>query len=71
MSFLEAHEVMAGDEVAEIEMRGPIFLNSRGEKRLAVPGCTFELACKRGARGAIKRVRRTGRGRLRRTVVEA
>eukprot|EP00972_Heterocapsa_arctica_P045177 6670105-Heterocapsa_arctica.AAC.1 len=61
---------MPGDQVAEIQMRGSVLLNSGGEKRLAVPGRTFKLTSKRGARGAIKGVGRFRRGRTRRQMME-
>eukprot|EP00972_Heterocapsa_arctica_P088285 13019350-Heterocapsa_arctica.AAC.1 len=66
MSLLKAHKVVAGNQIAEIQMRCSVFLNRGSTKRLAVPGCTFELASKGCARGAIKRVRRVRRGRARR-----
>eukprot|EP00972_Heterocapsa_arctica_P092827 13689574-Heterocapsa_arctica.AAC.1 len=61
MSFLKADEVMSGNKITEVQVGRPVFVfHRRGKEGLAVPGCALKFACKRGARRAVKRVRRFG-----------
>eukprot|EP00972_Heterocapsa_arctica_P061007 8997255-Heterocapsa_arctica.AAC.1 len=71
MSFLKAHEVVAGNQITEIQMRRSVFLDCGGKKGLAIPGRTFEFASEGCARRAIKRFRRFGRSRARRQMMKA
>eukprot|EP00972_Heterocapsa_arctica_P047241 6969850-Heterocapsa_arctica.AAC.1 len=62
---------MAGNQIAEVQMRCSVCFDRGGEKGLAVPGRALELASERCARGAIKRVRRLRRGGTRRQMMKA